>query len=380
MQRDIDNDINYFNQLFKLKKYKEICSEFKDFEEIIFSNSELILNYFVSLFYLQEFEKCIKVLKQLKFVGNINCFLVEQTFYLLPYLIRNKKLIGTYNKNRQAQDDEIVIKLGDYPIGYESLFIHNTIKLNYKYAFKFKYNIFEGEECWDKVDKIFIINLFEREDRLFDILREFKKLGIPLTKVEKIEAERYHPKETQEERYHPKGTQENGYLEDKNITQYLKGSIGCSLSHLKVINKIIEQKYNNCLIFEDDFTFTEDINQIKEDITLFFDRNYKYDISLLAYSYQGKIEKLDDLLSNSFQHCTTASGYFISLEGANKLKKIWTEGLQLLIETGDVENYACDIYWKEIQKDNKMFLFNNKIGYQKPSISQITGICTYNLD
>lgn len=361
MQKDNNFDINYFNQLFGLNKYQEIYDEFKVYEDLICRNSELILNYFVSLFYLQKFEKCIQILNNLQYTGNINCYILEQTFYLLPYLTRNKKLIGTYNKDRKPKEDEIVIKIGDYPVGFDSLFISNTIKLNYKYALNFEYSFFEGDKCWNNVDKVFIINLPERMDRLFDILREFKKIGIPLDKVEKVEAERFNS-------------------EDKFMTHYLKGSIGCSLSHLKIIDEILMKGYKNCVIFEDDFTFTEDINNIKKDINLFLTRKYDYDVSLLSYSYEERIERKDDLLSYCFQYCTTASGYFVSSQGANKLKKIWTKGLDLLIETGDVESYACDIYWKEIQKDKKMFVFNEKIGYQKPSISQITGICTYNLD
>lgn len=65
---------------------------------------------------------------------------------------------------------------------------------------------------------------------------------------------------------------------------------------------------------------------------------------------------------------------------AKKILPIWQDGFKKLIETENVNEFACDIYWNKIQKDNKMFIFKHKFGYQRPSFSSISKSLTYNLD
>jgi hypothetical protein len=53
------------------------------------------------------------------------------------------------------------------------------------------------------------------------------------------------------------------------------------------------------------------------------------------------------------------------------------EGYEKLIETEDSTTYCIDRYWCSL---DKLYIFKNKIGFQKPSRSKITGKLNIELD
>ena len=80
----------------------------------------------------------------------------------------------------------------------------------------------------DQIDTFYFINLERRNDRLKEIAGEFTKMDIPFEKIIRI----------------------NGL--DHKI-----GVLGCSNSHISAIKHFINSEKNRCIIFEDDFEFTE---------------------------------------------------------------------------------------------------------------------------
>ena len=87
----------------------------------------------------------------------------------------------------------------------------------------------------DRIDKIYIINLKHRTDRLEHIIGELNKVNVDKNKVEIIEAV-YEPE---------------------------LGALGCAKSHIIALEKFIFSKNKNCLIFEYDFSFLKDRNYIE---------------------------------------------------------------------------------------------------------------------
>jgi hypothetical protein len=136
----------------------------------------------------------------------------------------------------------------------------------------------------------------------------------------------------------------------------------------------------SCLFLEDDFIFTSVIDDNKKKLKTFFNRKYDYDICFLSASKYHKREDYDDLLILSKQICTTSSGYLINYKNIEKIYNIVKEGNELLKETGDSNSYCIDRYWCKLCNDNKVFIFKNKLGFQKPSKSKITGKLNCNLD
>ena len=145
--------------------------------------------------------------------GDFTVRLVEETDYLFDQVKQGKKVVGTYDYNRLPKEDEIVIIIGDYPVTKESLVISNPIRRNYRWALKFKYDEFEGHNCWDKIDLINVINSDDRPDRLFDILKEFKKMEVPLNKV----------------------IRQSAITDSSTGNPYVNGLVGCFKSHLSIL-------------------------------------------------------------------------------------------------------------------------------------------------
>lgn len=133
------------------------------------------------------------------------------------------------------------------------------------------------------------------------------------------------------------------------------------------------------MVLEDDFCFTSNLNKHREDWALFFERNYDYDVCLLGTSKYHLTEQYDDLLSRSYQECTTTSGYLVSSTGLAKLKKLWQESVPRLIETRDHSN-VLDRSWSGLQSDGEFFFFTRKMGFQRPGFSIITGKTDFYMD
>ena len=290
--------------------------------------------------------------------GDITVRLVEETDYLFDQVRQGKKVIGTYDYNRAPEEDEIVIIIGDYPVGRDSLVISNPMRRNYRWALKFQYDEFEGHVCWENIDSINVINSDDRPDRLFDILKEFKKMEVPLNKVYR----------------------QSAIIDSSTGNPYVNGLVGCFKSHLSILDRFSNTDFNNIAVFEDDFTFSESIDENQNSLVNFFNGYYEHDVLLLATSAEGSIVQRDDLVSNSYQPCTTTSGFILSKKGLEKVYPLWREANDMLISTWNFNVYACDRYWSLIQSDNGMFTFNRKLGYQRPSFSQTSKTLAYNLD
>ena len=98
----------------------------------------------------------------------------------------------------------------------------------------------------DFFDRIYIINLLERKDRLNETIQELKKINIDINdkKIEVFTA--IKPKEA---------------LDFPNI-----GTRGCFESHLSILKIAQKQNLNNVLIIEDDIQFNINFTSVEEQI------------------------------------------------------------------------------------------------------------------
>lgn len=101
-------------------------------------------------------------------------------------------------------------------------------------------------------DRIFVINLKERTDRLERFTNEMTREGI--TNWERFDAIRYDPKVHGYEKEFNNFLVERG--RDEKTVKYLKAAFGCMLSHYTVIKIAKERGYKKVAILEDDFLFT----------------------------------------------------------------------------------------------------------------------------
>lgn len=195
----------------------------------------------------------------------------------------------------------------------------------------------------NNVDVVYYINLDYRKDRLEHITTELDKTNLDKDKIKRI----------------------NGiYM--KNF-----GILGCAKSHIKALETFLGSTHQNCIIFEDDFTFSQDQEVVNKLFDEVFDNNIKYDLIMLAsntlneapteYSYLTKI-----------LNGQTLSGYMVNRNFARVLLTNYKESVAILEKIGyKVHEYCFDIYMKKLQPLYNWYCFNPKLGKQIESYSDI---------
>jgi len=179
------------------------------------------------------------------------------------------------------------------------------------------------------IDKIFIINLKSRTDRIQNINNLIKRLNLDINNIEIFEA--VVGKNLSEEEINNMlsiSSLNTLYYEASNHKDIRsKGAIGCYLSHYKIWEKMIRDDLNNILILEDDVNtdadfkeFFEYINNIPSD----------YDIGILSW-FSLWFDRLNNpkkniIINNNWHkynsiNVYSTGGYLLSKKGAKKLIK-----------------------------------------------------------
>lgn len=201
------------------------------------------------------------------------------------------------------------------------------------------------------IDIIYYINLDHRTDRKEGFLQEIAKLDLPEDKVVRIEA------------VYKKG----------------QGSLGCSMSHIKAMEAFVESNHQTCIIFEDDFGFSEDIEQINRSFQQLFENKPDFDVCMLAGWDQetSAIEGHDYI--KKVERALTTSGYIVNRKFASTLLQNFRDGCKILEQRFNDGNgtyateykYEVDEYWTQLQPGNKWYIFNPKLGKQRDTYSDI---------
>jgi hypothetical protein len=269
------------------------------------------------------------------------------------------EIVATSDIERKPQEREFVICYGQYPHSIECLPTKSRILYRHPIYFSnVTHTKVEYNQCWEQVSTIYILNLEERRDRYFNILVELCRVQAPLNRIHHYKAQK---------------TQYTG-----NRTQ--DAYIGATNNHLEAVQHFIKSGNKHSLILEDDITFISDINQIYKSITEFFSNPVGYDLTFLAYSKYGPFKKHNDLLSLSYQPCTTSSAYLINSETAHLIDYCLQIGVEQMKVGQPSHIYCCDRFWSRLQSRNKMFLFRRKLAFQAITHSDITSNINYAFD
>jgi GR25 family glycosyltransferase involved in LPS biosynthesis len=329
-----------------------ICSSLRlgDFEAR--TRYTIIDEWYIAGFYAGiEVEACQKIL-ELFGQTHVDEHIIANSNHLFPRLkAKGLALIGTCDPEREPGPGEVILSYGSYPHCRDNLPWSRKIFRHALYSDTVELDRFECDPCWSAVSQIYVLNLAERRDRLTEIMAELCRMSAPLDRVTRYTAQR----------------------EEITGDHNADANIGATKNHLFAVRDFLARpEGRHCLILEDDLTFSSHVERHKKDLRLFFERNYDYDVCLIAASKYWEMRPFDDLLSRSFQKCTTTAGYLLSRSGAQKILPLFEEGLAGLLRTKDTTTYAVDRYWSRIQGDQKFFVFNEKFGYQRPSYSSIT--------
>jgi GR25 family glycosyltransferase involved in LPS biosynthesis len=198
------------------------------------------------------------------------------------------------------------------------------------------------------VDVVYYINLDHRTDRKEAFLKEMEKTNIAKDKIKRIAGH---------------------YMENR-------GHLGCSRSHIQALEEFVASSHKTCIVFEDDFQFS----QPSETIASVFQQlqPIPYDVCMLSGNVLDEEATAYPFLKK-VKMATTTSGYMVSKtfaplllenfkEGANRLKQSYDQGTK---ETPYKGEYAIDQFWCQLQPVSKWFVFNPKLGKQGESYSDI---------
>jgi GR25 family glycosyltransferase involved in LPS biosynthesis len=200
------------------------------------------------------------------------------------------------------------------------------------------------------IDAFYFINLDRRKDRLIQISGELEKMKIPEEKIIRVQ----------------------GF-------EHKIGIFGCGKSHISAINHFIESGKNRCMIFEDDFEFTETKQKVNEVLRNIFTSSAEIDCLMLA----GKdncvltIDPTQKTYAQRIFFATCPSCYVLTKKYAPGLLNNLSEGIakqeKWINAFGEPENaFNNDYYWIYEQMSRKYYFTVPKLGRQRDSSSDIT--------
>jgi|694.fasta_scaffold113773_1 GR25 family glycosyltransferase involved in LPS biosynthesis len=215
------------------------------------------------------------------------------------------------------------------------------------------------------VNKILIINLDDKKERLDKVMNSLEKLNI------KHYAERFAAHTRESDLF----KQKKGMFCSYFCTNGMKG---CASSHLATWQKIVDEDLNAAMILEDDVIFNDNFLELLDDFSkelpsdwdmvllgcvmkCGMKKNYKTIESLhnILYDY-GENERINDKILK-LKNFIGAHAYILSNKGARKLLN------DIELKTGHIDLDISDYLYNN--PDFKAYVFSKEIALQTGSIS-----------
>jgi glycosyl transferase family 25 len=147
------------------------------------------------------------------------------------------------------------------------------------------------------------------------------------------------------------------------------GALGCSFSHLKLLEYAKNQNFDHILIMEDDITFLNPSIFI-QNLDKFLSSNIEFDVLLIAGNNMGEFAIVNDNCVK-VTHCQTTTGYLVKNRYFDTLIENIRQSIKGLIQYKKLLEYSIDQYWGKLQENDKWFLLTPLTVTQKPDYSDI---------
>lgn len=169
----------------------------------------------------------------------------------------------------------------------------------------------------------FYINLHSRPDRKQHVENQLKHIG--------INAERF------------------------NAIKMTNGALGCSFSHLKLIETAKSNNWEHILIIEDDILFTQPSVFVKQ-FNSFLSNHKDFDVVIISGNNCPPFVKIDETCVQ-VNRCQTTTCYLVKQHYYDTLINNFREGInKLMREPENHSLYAIDKYWFQLQAVDKWYL------------------------
>lgn len=175
------------------------------------------------------------------------------------------------------------------------------------------------------LENTIFINLDHRTDRLVHAQQELAKIGI------------HSP-----ERF--------------KAIQTKTGSIGCTMSHIKCLEIAKQRNYEQVFICEDDITFLNPELLLKNLEQFAENEEINWDICLIGANNVPPYQPSTDYCIRVF-YAQTTTGYIVRNHYYDTLIQNFKESVQHLIKNpANHQQYAIDMYWKRLQKQDFWYM------------------------
>jgi glycosyl transferase family 25 len=155
-----------------------------------------------------------------------------------------------------------------------------------------------------------------------------------------------------------------------NAVKMDNGAVGCSLSHLKIIEMAKQNDWDHVMIVEDDIFFTNPA-LFKQQLNAFLSNHDDYDVILLAGNNFPPYKPIDNTCVK-VSRCQTTTGYIVKKHYYDKLIENFRGGIMNLVkEPQQRSNYAIDMYWFKLQEKDNWYLIIPLTVTQKENYSDI---------
>lgn len=311
----------------------------------LYQRELLFMAGYLANYYLGNIPKAQQWLARFEF-AHINSHLYANANYLLPKL--GKKVVAVFDATLTPAEDEVFVYYGNYPDSFLALPWSNRI---YRHASKF-WDIHHDEvryhPSWEPIEVLYVMNLEERFDRWCDILTTLCAVQAPLHRIHHYKAQR------------------------DGTPVYA----AATKNHVDVIRNFCASGKSIGLCLEDDFVFVDDRETVWNTLSALWTHAKVYTILFVSMSKLGNRIPHDSLLTECKTECTTSSGYILRKETAATVLETVEEGYRKILETND-GRYCIDRYWTKLPD---LFVTRPKLGFQRPSYSNILRTVSANLD
>ena len=156
-----------------------------------------------------------------------------------------------------------------------------------------------------------------------------------------------------------------------NAIKMDNGAIGCSMSHLKLLQNALEQDLDHILIVEDDITFTN-VELFKTQLNQMLKSGLKWDVILLAGNNMPPYQTIPGNFCVKVSKCQTTTGYLVAKHYIKILINNIKMGLtHLLSKPQQHAIFAIDKFWFVLQQNGNWYLITPLTVIQKEDYSDI---------
>jgi len=206
----------------------------------------------------------------------------------------------------------------------------------------------------DFFDRIFVINLERRPDRLSSFKDLADKIGFEYDVFPAVDGKNLNRNELVEGR---ELKIESNHLYS-SFNDYFLGQLGCILSHIRLLKYCRDNNIKNVLILEDDVNFSDDF-QSRFDNFIF---NFKEEWNMIYFS-GSLVETSDDYNSYSkLLTCHTTHSYAVN----SNIYDYLIENLEL-----DMLSKPVDVVYSNLHSSIKSWIVKPFLTYQESGYSDI---------